>query len=69
MSIPTWSELHDRLFFESWNEELGRHRSDYAFRGCWDAEDDLSGAPLRDVEKERHDLSPWVARYYPPRRR
>src|SRR5439155_13065919 len=26
----------------SWHEELGRHRSNFAFRGRWDAADDLS---------------------------
>ena len=28
-----WNELHQQLFADSWNEELGLHRSNYAFRG------------------------------------
>ena len=28
-----WSELHEQLFTDSWNEELGLHRSNFAFRG------------------------------------
>jgi hypothetical protein len=39
--VGTWLELHEQLFADSWNEELGLHRSDYAFRGRWDADDDL----------------------------
>ena len=29
----TWSELHEALFAGMWHEELGLHRSDFAFRG------------------------------------
>src|SRR4051812_23547825 len=39
--VKTWIELQERLFADSWNEQLGLHRSDYAFRGRWDADDDL----------------------------
>ena len=39
--IESFSELQDRLFEDSWNPELGRFRSRFAFRG-------LSG-PLADV--------------------
>ena len=37
-----WSELHEQLFADSWNEQLGLHRSNFAFRGRPDADDDLS---------------------------
>src|SRR4051794_27631789 len=39
--VSSWSELHERLFDDSWNEELGRHRSNFAFRGRWDAAENL----------------------------
>jgi hypothetical protein len=39
--VTSWSELHDRVFDESWRPELGRHRSHYAFRGMKDAGYDL----------------------------
>jgi hypothetical protein len=42
-----WSELHDQLFADSWNEELGLHRSNFAFRGRTRAEDDLSTSLAR----------------------
>jgi hypothetical protein len=38
----SWVELQEQLFADSWNEQLGLHRSNYAFRGRWDADDDLS---------------------------
>jgi FRG domain len=43
----TWTELHELLFEDSWNEKLGLHRSSYAFRGRWDAEDDLDTSLAR----------------------
>jgi hypothetical protein len=42
----SWAELHEQLYADSWNEELGLHRSNHAFRGRWDAADDL-GTSLR----------------------
>jgi hypothetical protein len=42
-----WSELHEALFADSWNEELGLHRSNYAFRGRPSADDDLSTSLAR----------------------
>jgi FRG domain len=38
----SWIELQDQLFADAWKEELGLHRSDYAFRGRDDASDDLA---------------------------
>jgi FRG domain-containing protein len=29
----SWMHLHELLFADSWHERLGRHRSDYVFRG------------------------------------
>lgn len=34
--ISSWNELQEQLFTNSWNEELGRYRSRYAFRGLSD---------------------------------
>jgi hypothetical protein len=42
-----WNELHDQLFADSWNEELGLHRSNFAFRGRPSADDDLSTSLAR----------------------
>jgi hypothetical protein len=39
--VESWLELQERLFGESWQESLGRFRSDYAFRGGRDADERL----------------------------
>jgi hypothetical protein len=31
--VESWAELHERLFEDSWQERLGRHRSNFAYRG------------------------------------
>src|SRR5262249_44910476 len=31
--VTNWSELNEQLYQHSWQEELGRFRSNYAFRG------------------------------------
>jgi FRG domain len=42
-----WTELHEQLFADSWNEQLGLHRSNFAFRGRARADDDLSTSLVR----------------------
>jgi hypothetical protein len=42
IQVESWAELQEQLFAGSWNEQLGLHRSNYAFRGRWDAADDLT---------------------------
>jgi hypothetical protein len=56
--VASWTQLHERLFEGSWNAALGRHRSNYAFRGRNDAAEDLSTSLARlggDADElERH---------------
>jgi hypothetical protein len=33
LRVSSWTELHEVLFGDSWQEELRRHRSNYAYRG------------------------------------
>ncbi len=40
--VSSWAELQERLFDEAWKEELGRFRSDFAFRGQVDASEGLA---------------------------
>jgi hypothetical protein len=40
--VSSWNELNEHLYAGSWNEPLRRFRSTFAYRGIWDAEDDLS---------------------------
>lgn len=43
----SWSDLLDRLYEGSWNPDLLRHRSPFAFRGLARAGDDLSNGLVR----------------------
>src|SRR5436190_18852741 len=45
--VESWLELQEQLFAGTWKEELGLHRSDYAFRGRDDARDDLATSLAR----------------------
>ncbi|QSQ11188.1 FRG domain-containing protein [Myxococcus landrumensis] len=54
--VTTWLELQDALFAGSWNEQLGRHRSSFVFRGMPFVEHDLSTALNRQgmfIRQER----------------
>jgi hypothetical protein len=33
LRVESWTELHERLYEASWQEDLGRHRSNFALRG------------------------------------
>jgi hypothetical protein len=39
--VESWSELQEQLFAGAWHEELGRFRSDFAYRGRDDAREPL----------------------------
>lgn len=39
--MQSWTELEEQLYAQSWNEQLGRLRSDFAFRGRWDSGESL----------------------------
>jgi hypothetical protein len=45
--VSTWSELHDHLFADAWQEQLGRFRSPYAFRGLPDVRYDQRTTLMR----------------------
>ena|SRR5690348_10770321 len=40
--VSSWAELTERLYADSWKPQLGRFRSNYAFRGMADERDDLT---------------------------
>jgi hypothetical protein len=58
--IGSWDELQAALFADSWNEELGRFRSRFAFRGLSDVDYRLETTLIRlggsYAELERHLL-------------
>jgi FRG domain len=45
--VSSWLELQERLFEESWKEQLGRFRSDLAFRGHADTDGELTTSLAR----------------------
>jgi hypothetical protein len=45
--VSSWAELQDALFAEPWHGELGRFRSDFAYRGEADAATDLRTSLVR----------------------
>jgi hypothetical protein len=55
--VNSWNELQDELFSESWNPQLGRFRSRFAYRGLSDADYPLAttlrrlGGPYGELEK------------------
>jgi hypothetical protein len=54
--VESWSELHELLYENSWNEDIRVFRSSYAFRGSTDVAADLRSALVRlggDPELER----------------
>ena len=45
--VGGWTELQEQLFADAWQEDIGRFRSAYAFRGRNDAAEDLRTSLLR----------------------
>ena len=45
--VESWTELHEQLFEDSWQEEIRRHRSNFAFRGRADAAEGLESGLVR----------------------
>src|SRR4051794_22367613 len=45
--VDSWLELQERLFADSWHEELRRHRSDFVYRGESDAVNVLTTSLMR----------------------
>jgi hypothetical protein len=45
--VESWAELQEQLFADAWQEEIGRFRSRFAFRGRNDALEDLRTSLIR----------------------
>lgn len=52
----TWAELVDQLFADSWNQNIQRFRSPFAFRGLALADHDLSNSLIR-LSRGRIDIN------------
>lgn len=54
--VSSWTELNERMYEGSWNEPLGRFRSNLAFRGMPDASYDLeTSLQVMGGAYERHE--------------
>jgi hypothetical protein len=57
IQVNNYGELLDTLFYDSWNNQLGRYRSQYAYRGLSDSKHQLVstlirlGGKFKDLEK------------------
>lgn len=66
--IKSWNELQEKLFEDSWNPDLGRFRSMYAFRGLSDANFKLKTTLIRlggDFTELEHHLLRNFSKYAP----
>ena len=46
--VKSWNQLVDEVYYDSWKPEMGRYRSDYAFRGLSDCRYQLKNSFLRN---------------------
>ncbi len=61
--VSSWCQLQEELFADSWNEELGRFRSRYAFRGLSDADYSLETTLIR-IGGDFASLEPHLLRNF-----
>ncbi len=59
----SWVEVHTALFEHSWDEQLGRFRSSYVYRGNWNKNFDLSTSITR-LGSQYGDLEPHILRNF-----
>ena len=52
--VESWADLCERLFDNSWQPDIGRFRSNYAFRGVADCDYDLSTSFFRNCGELAH---------------
>ncbi|UPV74965.1 FRG domain-containing protein [Halorussus limi] len=62
--VRSWEHLQSLLFEDEQNEDLGRYRSPYVFRGQSDVEYDLRTSLIRLIEEQDEDAdTPPVEKY------
>ena len=59
----SWTHLHELLFADSWHERLGRHRSDFVFRGEASREANLMTS-LQRLGGDYADVEPHLLRNF-----
>ena len=63
IKVKSWNDLQEKLFENSWNPELARFRSNFAFRGMCDATQDLRTAIVR-LSGEAADIEGHLLRNF-----
>jgi len=61
--IQSWSQLVDEVYRDAWKQQMGRFRSDYAFRGLSDCSYQLKSSFLRNCG-ERPELEYHILRNF-----
>ncbi len=57
--VTSWNELNDKIYQGAWQPSMGRFRSDFAYRGMVDAQQDLRTSLMRlggELERQEHHL-------------
>lgn len=63
IEVKSWEELVEELYANSWQESIGRHRSNYVFRGLSDRDYELKTSLSRLV-RGRYDLEHHLIRNF-----
>lgn len=63
VEVSSWAELVEQLYMHSWQESIGRHRSNYAFRGLSDRDYDLRPSLIR-LNERYHELEHHLIRNF-----
>jgi hypothetical protein len=61
--VNTWAELNEELFADTWNQSIGRFRSDFVYKGMCDARWTLSTTLMR-LGGNYHELEAHLLRNF-----
>jgi hypothetical protein len=61
--VATWTDLNDQLFADAWDEEIGRFRSRFAYRGMASSAYDLTTSLMR-LGGAYHELEAHLLRNF-----
>lgn len=56
IEVSSWNDLIEKLYADSWQEDIERHRSNYAFRGLSNKDYELRTSLIRILGDKYYDL-------------
>jgi hypothetical protein len=62
--VSSWIELQERLYADSWQQAIGRHRSRFVFRGVSDNDDSLTTSLYRMAHGRAEIIEPHLLRSF-----